>query len=149
MFDDALKAEKSQRAVLDWLIGKGAQTRWGVSRGLRKGMSYEEYRKVAPVVEYESVRPDVMRMVRGDSDVLWPGVCKRFAQSSGTSGGKSKFIPVTKDSLYVNHYAGASAPVAFYLDENRASRMFSGKGLILGGSFANELSSLPAGVKVG
>ncbi|MCM1450985.1 MAG: GH3 auxin-responsive promoter family protein [Clostridium sp.] len=149
MFDDAVKAEKSQRAVLDWLIGKGVNTQWGAAHGLRKGMNYEEYRKVVPVIEYEEIRTEVMRMVNGEADVLWPGVCRRFAQSSGTSGGKSKFIPVTKDSLDVNHYPGASAPVAFYLDENPASRMFSGKGLILGGSFANELASLPAGVKVG
>lgn len=144
----SLMAEDSQRAVLAWLLEHGEKTSWGRACGVHAAMPYEEYRKKVPVSAYEDIRPQVMRMVQGESDVLWPGRCARFAQSSGTSGGKSKYIPVTPESLKVNHYGGASAPVAFYLDNYRDSRMFSGKGLILGGSFANELT-LPDGVKVG
>lgn len=147
-FSHSLAAEESQRHVLSWLVERGERTAWGHEAGLSHGMSYEQFRSLVPVREYEDIRPLVMRMVEGEADVLWPGHCHRFAQSSGTSGGKSKYIPITHDSLKVNHYGGASAPVAFYLENYRDSRMFSGKGLILGGSFANELS-LPAGVKVG
>lgn len=147
-FSHSLMAEESQRAVLSWLIGQGERTAWGHSHGLRPGMGYEDFRKAMPVSEYEDIRSQVMLMVQGRPDVLWPGKCTRFAQSSGTSGGKSKYIPVTKDALSVNHYGGASSPVAFYLANYRDSRMFAGKGLILGGSFANELT-LPRGVKVG
>jgi len=148
LFSHNLMAEHSQRAVLAWLIAHGEKTSWGKARGLRKGMSYEEYRKAVPVCEYEDIRQQVMRMALGERDVLWPGRCIRFAQSSGTSGGKSKYIPITNESLKINHYGGASAPVAFYLNNYRDSRMFAGKGLILGGSFANELPLLH-GVKVG
>jgi len=102
-----------------------------------------------PLVEYEELRSDVMRMVRGGRNVLWPGVCRNFAQSSGTSGGKSKYIPVTADSLRENHYAGGSAAVAFYLNLYPDSRLFGGRSFILGGSFSNELDGLPRGVRVG
>ncbi len=90
-----------------------------------------------------------MRMVGGEPDVLWPGVTRRFAQSSGTSGGKSKYIPLTSDSLRLNHYQGGFDVVAHYLDMCPGSRVFGGKAFILGGSFANEVAHLPRGVKVG
>jgi len=107
------------------------------------------YSGEVPAHDYEDLRPLVMRMLGGERDLLWPGVTRNFAQSSGTSGGKSKYIPVTEASLRLNHFAGAADAVGSYLLHNPASRLFSGRALILGGSFANELTSLPAGVKVG
>lgn len=111
----------------------------------------EAYAESLPVSEYEDIRPLTLRMVRGEKSLLWPGACTSFAQSSGTSGGKSKYIPITDTSLKVNHFAGASDAVACYLRLNPSSRLFSGKALILGGSFANELnpSEVPPGVRVG
>ena len=47
-----------------------------------------------------------MQMVEGNSDVLWHGVTRNFAQSSGTSDGKSKYVPITKESFSRCHYRG-------------------------------------------
>lgn len=140
--------EKAQRRVLGYLTGKGAKTQYGRVVGILPTDDYTLYSKTIPVAPYPQLRPWVMRMVQGESNVLWPGRCHRFAQSSGTSDGKSKYIPVTADSLKLNHYRGASDAVAHYLNNYPDSRMFSGKGFILGGSFANELT-LPRGVRVG
>lgn len=147
--------ERTQRAQLERLTRVGERTRYGAMDGIdREGGritatdNYDEWRKMVPVAPYPDIRSAVMRMVDGERDMLWRGRCRRFAQSSGTSDGKSKYIPVTDDSLRLNHYVGAQDAVAHYLNDNRDSRMFSGKGFILGGSFANELS-LPAGVRVG
>lgn len=105
---------------------------------------YKEYRERLPLLRYEDIRSTVLRMVKGESDVLWKGVCRDYAQSSGTSGGKSKYIPITSDSLQGNHYRGGEDAVAHYLNNNPHSRMFAGKGFILGGSFSNTLD-IPAG----
>lgn len=119
-------------------------------RGLSSsGNLYREFSESVPTREYEDIREDVMRMIAGERDVLWRGRCRNFAQSSGTSGGKSKYIPITDDSLRLNHYRGAEDSLAHYLQCNPESRVFSGKSMILGGSFSNELNSLPRGVKVG
>lgn len=141
--------EKIQTAQLESLIKRGRSTLIGERHGLAAVRSYDDFRRVMPVVSYEDIRDDVMRMVGGEADILWPGRCRRFAQSSGTSDGKSKYIPVTDDSLRINHYAGGRDVVAHYLHLNPASKLFSGKSFILGGSYANEVSNLPAGVKVG
>lgn len=147
--------EATQRKVLRQLTSAGRSTRYGAIDGLtRPGRrleatdSHTVFSSSMPVAPYPEIRPLVQRMIDGEKDVLWRGRCRRFAQSSGTSDGKSKYIPVTDDSLRLNHYRGASDAVAHYLDLFRDSRMFAGKGFILGGSFANELT-LPAGVRVG
>ena len=139
---------KTQLRQLRWLTRAGASTKYGKLYGIRKTADYDAFRDAVPVAPYAELRPWVMRMVAGEADVLWPGVCRRFAQSSGTSDGKSKYIPVTDISLHVNHYRGAGDAVAHYLRNNPHSRMFAGKGFILGGSFANELT-LPPDVRVG
>lgn len=144
--------EEIQRRQLQWLLEKAYSTEAGRKHGfrdiLRTADPVKTYMQEVPTVVYEDIRPLAMRMVKGEKDILWPGKCVRYAQSSGTSGGKSKYVPITDDSLRHNHYPGTSDVVAHYLQMNPTSRIFSGKSLILGGSFANELQ-LCQGVKVG
>lgn len=146
---DPESARRVQTALLTALLGRAAGTETGRRYGFAAMSAYEHFASTLPVVEYEDIRADTMRMLAGQPDVLWPGVTRRFAQSSGTSGGKSKYIPVTDDGLKLNHYAGGAQAVASYLDLYHDSRLFAGKGFILGGSFANELQNVPPGVKAG
>ncbi|MDE6555625.1 MAG: GH3 auxin-responsive promoter family protein [Duncaniella sp.] len=141
--------EEVQRSQLDTLILNGRNTLWGASRGLDRATDYETFlRQVPRPVSYEELRPWVMKMIGGSPDILWPGVTRNFAQSSGTSDGKSKYIPVTSDSFESLHYRGATDAVGLYLAHHPDSKIFGGKSFILGGSFANELD-LPPEVKVG
>ena len=142
--------EATQRRVLQQLIASARGTLWGQNHGYDSIKSYETFIQKVAVTPYEEIRPLVMRMIAGEKDILWPGRTLRFAQSSGTSDGKSKYIPITADSLKLNHYRGGADVVCHYLNLYPDSRMFGGKNFILGGSFANELD-LPTGscVKVG
>lgn len=139
----------TQLSELDRLLRSLRQTRWAAEKGLSEVRTYDDYRKALPaVVPYSELRPWVMRMIAGERDMLWPGVTRNFAQSSGTSDGKSKYIPVTRESFDRSHYRGGADVVAHYLSLYPDSRIFAGKSFILGGSFANELT-LPPEVKVG
>lgn len=139
------ESARIQAVQLRRLLSKAVRTEVGVKYDFKSLLSLPderltaEYARRLPTVEYEDIRSGVMRMVRGEKDIFWPGRTHYFAQSSGTSGGVSKYIPVTVDSLHLNHYAGASDAVASYLRLNPSSRLFSGKALILGGSFATTL----------
>jgi len=75
-------------------------------------------------------------MRQGETNVLWPGMVRWYAKSSGTTNDKSKFIPVSRDGLKDTHYAGGRDAVVWYLRNNPQSRIFDGKALILGGSHA-------------
>ena len=141
--------ETVQKSLLNRLLKRAASTEWGRLHDFSSISSYISFSERVPVSPYPSVKPLIMRMIAGEKDILWPGVTRWYAQSSGTSDGRSKFIPITDDSLRINHYAGGAEVVAHYLASNPASRLFSGKNLILGGSFASTLDSLPPGVHVG
>ena len=141
-------ADAVQQGELVRLIEKAALTRIGRKYDFSSIRTYRQFASTLPLYSYEDLRPQIMRMVNGIKDELWPGRCMNFAQSSGTSDGRSKYIPVTGESLRWNHYVGASDVVSHYLNLNPESRIFSGKAFILGGSFANNLKLKP-GVRVG
>lgn len=145
----AEKFRRSQERELTRLLRQGRATRWGHRFGMDSIAGYDEYRKKMPIVAYEDIRAEVMNMIHGEKDVLWPGRTFRFAQSSGTSDGKSKYIPITEASLAINHYRGGKESVAHYLRQKSGSQIFDGKAFILGGSFANELHPEDSRVKIG
>ncbi len=82
----------------------------------------------------QGVAQFVDRLKKGETNLLWPGEVKWFAKSSGTTSTKSKFIPVTRESLEDCHYRGAKDILAIYTKNRPDSGIFTGKGLILGGS---------------
>ena len=125
-----------QENVLRHLLKYAVNTEYGIRNKFSDIRSYEDYAKNVPVNTYEELKGDIDRMRRGERDVLWRGQVRWYAKSSGTTNDKSKFIPVSKDGLGRIHYAGGTDAVAMYLRNNPASRMFDGKGLILGGSHA-------------
>lgn len=137
-----------QREQLYTLIGQASFTEIGQKYKFIDSLTYDQFRERVPLHSYEDLQPAIMRMVAGEKDVLWRGVTTHFAQSSGTTGRKSKYIPITPESLKQCHYQGGFDVVAHYLNLNPDSRLFAGKSFILGGSFANELKTKP-GVKVG
>lgn len=138
---------------LRWLLFRGAATEFGLRHKfeeiIRASDPIDAFRRNIPLRDYEDFRADVMRMIDGDKSILWPGRTLSFAQSSGTSGGRSKFIPITDDSLRVNHYGGSSDVLAQYLRNFPESRIFAGKAMILGGSFTSELKPRDSHVRIG
>lgn len=128
------EGEILQQGVLKELMVKGRQTEYGRRHGFASVNGYEDFARLVPVVSYEELKGDIDRMRHGEQDVLWPGRVKWYAKSSGTTNDKSKFIPVSSDGLKGIHYKGSTDVAAIYLRNNPESRMFDGKGLILGGS---------------
>ena len=123
-----------QHAVLRHLIETAANTEYGRAHMFSTTNTYDDFARNVPINTYEELKADIDRMRHGEANVLWPGLVKWYAKSSGTTNDKSKFIPVSPEGLHHIHYQGGSDVVAFYLRNNPRSRMFDGKGLILGGS---------------
>ena len=123
-----------QEGTLGRLMLRGAHCEYGRGCSVGDAKGYADFAKRVPVADYETLKGHIERMRHGERDVLWPGRAKWFAKSSGTTNDKSKFIPVTAEGLQRVHYRGGRDCVAMYLGWNPGSRMFDGKGLILGGS---------------
>jgi len=126
-----------QHDVLMRLVERGAHTEYGRKVQMNRVATYDDFAKQVPVNSYEELKADIDRMRHGESNVLWPGRVRFFAKSSGTTNDKSKFIPVSREGLHRIHYAGGFDTVALYLRNNPTSKLFDGRGLILGGSHAS------------
>ena len=126
--------EELQHEVLKRLIERGKETEYGRTHLFNNINSYENFVSNVSVNTYEELKGDIDRMRHGEENVLWRGQVKWYAKSSGTTNDKSKFVPVSQDGLNHIHYQGGKDVVALYLMMNPGSKIFDGKGLILGGS---------------
>lgn len=94
----------------------------------------EYFQQNVPIRDYDAFVPYINRLRSGEDYVLWNQKVKWFAKSSGTSSDRSKFIPITPDSLKINHYGGFQRMLSWYVANHPQSRIFQGKALTLGGS---------------
>jgi len=125
---------ETQQDVLFKLIESAVQTEWGKKYNYSSVHSVREYQSRLPVRSYEEYLPFIERLQKGEKNLVWPGATKWFAKSSGTASTKSKFIPISSESLEWCHYRAAKDILAIYTYNNPATRIFSGKALTLGGS---------------
>lgn len=137
----ASHAKSIQMKIFRHLIRQGKKTVWGSEHNYSEIESYEQFRKNVHVNTYEELKGYIQQMREGKENILWPGIVRWYAKSSGTTNDKSKFIPVSGEGLKTIHYKGGTDCVAAYLKINPKSKLFSGKSLILGGSHAPNLNT--------
>lgn len=124
-----------QESVWRRLVARIATTAFGRENGFRPGMRYAEFAaRVAPRT-YEQFAPWIEAMKRGESDVLWPGRCSHFAISSGTTQGRTKYLPITRSMLAHFRQTGLDS-LAWYVRRTGRDAIFGGRHLFLGGSTA-------------
>ncbi|VAW20889.1 putative auxin-regulated protein [hydrothermal vent metagenome] len=123
-----------QSETLFELLYEARDTEWGKGHRYSDITNEQEFKEKVPLQEYEDVKPFIERLRHGEKDLLWPGEVKWFAKSSGTTSDKSKFIPVTKDSLEDCHVRGLKDIFALYIRNNPDTKVLLGKTLTLGGS---------------
>jgi hypothetical protein len=125
---------ETQNKVLYGLIAKASDTEWGKNYNYSSISSIKDFQNRIPVQTYEELIPFVDRLRNGECNLLWPGEIKWFAKSSGTTSAKSKFIPMSRESLEDCHYRGGRDMIVVYTYNNPETKIFNGKSLILGGS---------------
>ena len=116
------------------LIEEGKSTLFGQHYDFDEVKNYEEYKRIVPLHTYEEIKSWIDRAVNGETSVLWPGETKWFAKSSGTTSERSKYIPVTKDSLEECHYRGGKDLLAINYKLYPNTKLYNGKHLVVGGS---------------
>ena len=127
-------AFETQREVLFDLLHEAKDTHFGGKYDFKSITTEQEFKNRVPIQRYEDFAPYVDRLMKGEKNLLWPGEIKWFAKSSGTTNDKSKYIPVSKQSLEDVHYRGIKDVFSLYMKNNPESKVLSGKTLTLGGS---------------
>ena len=123
-----------QREVLQDLVTSAQYTEFGRKYNFSRIFSLKEFKKAVPIHEYDDLKPYIMRIMEGEQNILWNTPINWFAKSSGTTSDKSKFIPVSEESLRDCHYKGAKDVLTMYYNFNPDSDLLTGKGLVIGGS---------------
>ncbi|WP_055435592.1 GH3 auxin-responsive promoter family protein [Lacinutrix algicola] len=123
-----------QEELLFNLIETAKDTEIGKQYDYSSIKTYAEFANRVPVKNYEGYQDLFERSRLGEHNIFWPSPIKWFAKSSGTTSAKSKFIPVSQDSLENCHYAASKDLLCMYLNNNVDSQLFTGKSLRLGGS---------------
>ena len=123
-----------QEELLFSLLEIAKDTETGKQHEFSSIKSYATFADRVPISTYECFQEKIERSRRGESNIFWSKPIKWFAKSSGTTNAKSKFIPVSLESLENCHYAASKDLLCMYLNNNPDSQLFTGKSLRLGGS---------------
>jgi hypothetical protein len=123
-----------QQTIFEDLIEAGKRTEFGKEFSFASIRNYDDFVKKVPVHDYESIKPYIDETMKGSQGVLWNTAIEWFAKSSGTTSGRSKYIPVTTESLEECHYKGGKDMLSLYVANYPDSKLFAGKTLTIGGT---------------
>ncbi len=137
-----LNPDNTQMMVFNSLISAGQFTKFGREHDFQKINHIKDFKKMVPVHEYDDIKHYIQLMMEGQQNILWNTPITWFAKSSGTTSDKSKFIPVSNESLEDGHYKSAKDVLALYYHNFPQSAILAGKCLTLGGS--HEINQLSA-----
>jgi hypothetical protein len=125
-------AVKDQQKLMKELVAKAKDTKYGRDHNFLKIKTYDDFKRFVPIADYEDLRSYIDRITHGESDILWPGLPKYLAKTSGTTSG-IKYIPITKDSM-PNHIQSTMMAMMNYIDQTKDASIFDGKMIFLSGS---------------
>jgi hypothetical protein len=125
---------ESQREVLQDLVTSAQYTEFGRKYRFHELFNIRSFKQAVPVHEYDDLKPYIERIMHGEQNILWNTPVYWFAKSSGTTSDKSKFIPISDESLEDCHFKAAKDVLTMYYQFNPDSELLTGKGLVIGGS---------------
>lgn len=138
----------TQENVLKYLLRHGSQTYIGKQYNFSALNNKDDFRNKVPVFRYEDLRPYLDKIiVERQENILWDKPTRWFAMSSGTTEDKSKYIPVTRESLTKGHFRCGEQMLAIYAQSNRKAKFIFGKTLVLGGS--KQINNIGEGIFTG
>jgi hypothetical protein len=124
----------AQREVLQNLVTSAQYTEFGRKYNFSHLFNIRAFKDAVPIHEYDDLKPYIIRNMNGEQNILWNTPVYWFAKSSGTTSDKSKFIPISDESLEDCHYKASKDVLTLYYKFNPDSALLTGKGLVIGGS---------------
>jgi hypothetical protein len=125
-----------QRMVLQRMLRRAHNTRFGRDHGFLQVASVGEYQSQVPLRRYEDFWHEYWQpRFPNLRNVTWPGTVRYFAATSGTTTGATKYIPVSRAMLASNRCAVLET-FTHHLSSYPRSRLLAGKNFMLGGSTA-------------
>lgn len=122
-----------QDRVRQTIVSQAKETLFGKDHQFDKINSYEDFKKLIPIRDYEQFRePYISALLNGEENILWPGKPLYFTKTSGTTSGV-KYIPISKESMS-HHIDAAKMALLSYIHETGNTSFVNGKMIFLQGS---------------
>ena len=135
---------QAQSKTFEYLINNGQKTLFGQQYFLKEIRSYEEFKQSIPVSDYEKFKIYIDRIIKGESDVIWPGKPIYFSKTSGTTSG-IKNIPIFRNAIKT-HINSARDSILQYILNSGDTNFIKGKQMFIQGS---PVLKTKKGIKVG
>lgn len=130
--NNAANAVSDQQSILKKLVASAQATTFGLDHTFGSIKTYDDYRNQVPIRSYEELKPYVDKVVNGEQNILWSGIPKYFAKTSGTTSG-IKYIPISRESIKYHINAARNATLNYTAIKNDYS-IFSGRMIFLSGT---------------
>ncbi len=137
----------AQRIVLQHLVTQAQYTEFGRKYKFSRLFTVKDFKKRVPIHEYNDLKPYIQRMMAGEQNILWNTPINWFAKSSGTTSDKSKFIPISEESLKDIHFKASKDVLTNYYKNFPDSDLLTGKSLVVGGS--HQVTNLDEDIQYG
>ena len=123
---------ETQAKTFNKLLLKGTNTEFGRDHNFSNIKNYEDFKNQVPIRDYEGLKPYVDKVVKGEKNILWPGLPLYFAKTSGTTSG-AKYIPITRESIKTHINSARDALLNYFL-KTKNYKPINGKHMFLQGS---------------
>lgn len=137
----------AQRNVLQHLVTQAQYTEFGRKYSFSRLFTVKDFKKRIPIHEYNDLKTYIGRMMKGEENILWNTPINWFAKSSGTTSDKSKFIPISEESLKEIHFKASKDLLTNYYKNFPESDLLTGKSLVVGGS--HQVNNLEEDIQYG
>ena len=135
---------QAQSKTLKNLINNAKNTLFGQQHFFKEIKGYDDFKDSIPIRDYEKFKIYIDRIMKGESDVIWPGKPVYFSKTSGTTSG-IKNIPIFKNAIKT-HINSARDSILQYILNSGDTSFIKGKQIFIQGS---PLLKTKKGIKIG
>ncbi len=123
-----------QEDVFQKLIETASGTEWGKKYHYHEIRTVKQFQERVPLSTYEEIFPYINKVIKGEQNILWPSKIEWFSKSSGTTNARSKYIPVSAESLSDCHFKAGKDLLSLYFNNFPERNLFAGKMIPIGGT---------------
>lgn len=126
---------KHQEDFLFDLIHRCKKTVFWERYWFKEIKTIQDFQNFIPIFTYKEFKPRIEYMLRWERNISYPGKIPLFAISSGTTGKKWKYIPLTHEHLKTSQFRWGEKMLSWYYKENPKAKMFTGKTIAIWWTF--------------
>ncbi len=141
----AAKSIAHQQQIFDKIIKQLSATDLGRDLKFEGIKTYKDFSAAVPVTQYDFYEAYIEKIKTGAQNVMTNKAVKWFAQTAGTTSGKSKLVPITMQIMRKCHVRGSFFALSKIHQQDDSIHLLSHKNLLIPGGI---YQTLPSGIKV-